>query len=148
MTCQHFTYGVDQHCHTMVGCNLRQKQLQQGQHLKKRCKLWAPTCQLEGWLVAIYLTSCTYFLYLHLAIHVLNLVLLLSCVIILEPRVLQSFIVNSKLVVKMPDSGLVIYSLGDAPRSFQLKRTQNAVLVGVFSLRLFLNQLAWLVHSE
>ena len=23
MTCQHFTYGVDQHCHTMVGCNLR-----------------------------------------------------------------------------------------------------------------------------
>ena len=39
MTCQHFTYGVDQHCHTMLGCNLRQKQLQQGQHLKKKCKL-------------------------------------------------------------------------------------------------------------
>ena len=34
MTCQHFTYGVDQHCHTMVGCNLRQKQLQQGQYLR------------------------------------------------------------------------------------------------------------------
>ena len=50
MTCQHFTYGVDQHCHTMVGCNLRQKQLQQGQDLKKRCKLWAPTWQKEmGW---------------------------------------------------------------------------------------------------
>ena len=50
MICQHFTYGVDQHCHTMVGCNLRQKQLQQGQHLKKRCKLWAPTWQQEmGW---------------------------------------------------------------------------------------------------
>ena len=31
MTCQDFTYGVDQHCHTMVGCNLRQKQLQQGE---------------------------------------------------------------------------------------------------------------------
>ena len=46
----YFTYGVDQHCHTMVGCNLRQKQLQQGQHLKKRCKLWAPTWQKEmGW---------------------------------------------------------------------------------------------------
>ena len=27
--------------------NLRQKQLQQGQHLKKRCKLWAPTWQKE-----------------------------------------------------------------------------------------------------
>ena len=49
MTCQYFTYGVDQHqhCHTKVGCNLRQKQLQQGQHLKKRCKLWAPTWQKE-----------------------------------------------------------------------------------------------------
>ena len=30
ITCQHFAYGVDQHCRTMVGCNLRQKQLQQG----------------------------------------------------------------------------------------------------------------------
>ena len=42
MTCQHFIYGVDQHCHTMVGCNLRQKQLQQGQHLKKRCSSGHP----------------------------------------------------------------------------------------------------------
>jgi len=34
----------------MVGCNRRQKQLQQGQHLKERCKLWAPTWQKEvGW---------------------------------------------------------------------------------------------------
>ena len=34
----------------MVGCHLRQKQLQQGQHLKKRCKLWAPILQKEmGW---------------------------------------------------------------------------------------------------
>ena len=41
MTCQHFSYGVVQHCHTMAGCNFRQKQ--QGQHLKKRCNLWAPT---------------------------------------------------------------------------------------------------------
>ena len=50
MTFQHFAYGVDQHCHTMVGCNLRQKQLQQGQHLKRRCKLWAPTLQKKvGW---------------------------------------------------------------------------------------------------
>ena len=50
MTCQHFAYGVDQHCRTMVGCNLRQKQLQQGEHLKKRCKLWAPTWQKKvGW---------------------------------------------------------------------------------------------------
>ena len=47
---QYFIYGVDQRCHTMVGCNLRQKQLQQGEHLKKRCKLWAPTWQKKvGW---------------------------------------------------------------------------------------------------
>ena len=50
MACQRFTYGVDQHCHTMVGCSLRQKHLQQGQHLKKSRKLWAPTWQKEtGW---------------------------------------------------------------------------------------------------
>ena len=40
----------DLRLHTMVGCNLRQKQLQQGEHLKKRCKLWAPTWQKQvGW---------------------------------------------------------------------------------------------------
>jgi len=50
MTCQHFCYGVDQHCHTLLGCNARQKQLQQGDHLKKKCQLWAPTWQKEfGW---------------------------------------------------------------------------------------------------
>ena len=47
MTCQHFTYGVDQHCHTLLGCTLRQKQLQQGQHLTRKCKLWEPTWQKE-----------------------------------------------------------------------------------------------------
>lgn len=35
----------------MAGYNLRQKQMQQGEHLKKRCKLWAPTWQKEmGWV--------------------------------------------------------------------------------------------------
>lgn len=60
MTCQHFTHGVDQHCHTLLGCTLRQKQLQQGQHLKKRCKPWAPTWQKEmGWAPeAGYLARC------------------------------------------------------------------------------------------
>ena len=47
---RHFTYGVNQHCHTLLGCNLRQQQLQQGEHLKKKCKLWAPTWQKQvGW---------------------------------------------------------------------------------------------------
>ena len=41
------TYGADQHCRTLLGCNLRKRQLQQGEHLKKKCKLWAPTWQKE-----------------------------------------------------------------------------------------------------
>ena len=50
MTCQHSVYGVDRHRHMVVGCNLRQRQLQQGEHLKKRCKSWAPTSQSAmGW---------------------------------------------------------------------------------------------------
>ena len=50
ITCQHFTYGVDQHCRTLLGCNLRQRQLQQGEHLKEKYKLWTPTWQKEmGW---------------------------------------------------------------------------------------------------
>ena len=47
MTCQHFTYCVDKHCCSMVGCNLRQKQLHQDRHLKKRCNLWARAWQKE-----------------------------------------------------------------------------------------------------
>ena len=47
MTCQHFIYRINQHRNTMLGPNLWQKQLNQGQHLKKRCKLWAPTQQKE-----------------------------------------------------------------------------------------------------
>ena len=50
MTCQHFAYGVDRHCHTLLACNLRRRQLAQGDHLKKRCKLWVPTSQSAiGW---------------------------------------------------------------------------------------------------
>ena len=39
--------GVDQHCHTLVGCNLRQKQLKQVEHLSKRCRNWTPAWQKE-----------------------------------------------------------------------------------------------------
>jgi len=50
MTCQHFAYGVDEHCRTLVGCNLRQKQLKQGDHLTKRCRQWSPAWDKEvGW---------------------------------------------------------------------------------------------------
>ena len=48
MTCQDVTYGVDKHCHTMVGCYLRQKQLQQGPQLKKHCKLWSSPLEIKA----------------------------------------------------------------------------------------------------
>ena len=32
----------------LLVCNLRQQQLQQGEHLKKNCKLWAPTGLVPG----------------------------------------------------------------------------------------------------
>ena len=47
MTCQHFTYGVDQHCLTVLGCNLRRGQLQQGEHLTKQCKYWSSVSNME-----------------------------------------------------------------------------------------------------
>ena len=50
LTCQHFTYGVDASWRTMVARKLRQQQLQQGDHLTKRCRLWCPTWQDQaGW---------------------------------------------------------------------------------------------------
>ena len=50
LTCQHFAYGVDGYCRTMVACNLKQQQLQQGDHLIKRCRHWSPTWQDQaGW---------------------------------------------------------------------------------------------------
>ena len=44
MTCQHFTYGVDDHCHTVVGCKLRQKRLGQGDQLKNAAKYGRRPC--------------------------------------------------------------------------------------------------------
>lgn len=50
LTAAPFSLTTDQHSHTMVSCKLRQKQLQKGQHMKKRCKLRAQTWRAEaGW---------------------------------------------------------------------------------------------------
>ena len=50
MTCQHFTHGVDAHCHTLLACRLRQQRLADGEHLTRRCRLWTPTWHQEaGW---------------------------------------------------------------------------------------------------
>ena len=41
MTCQHFSWGVDGHRHTLLGCTLRQGLLQHGEHLTRQCEHWA-----------------------------------------------------------------------------------------------------------
>ena len=41
ITCQHLTYGVDLQCRTILGCKLKRQQLQQGEHLLKRCEHWS-----------------------------------------------------------------------------------------------------------
>ena len=59
MVCQQVIYGDDKHCHTIVGCKLRQKQLQQRQHLRKRCKLGAPIRQKAvSWSLEACKVSC------------------------------------------------------------------------------------------
>ena len=40
MTCQHFTYVCDQHCHTLLTCALQRRQVPHGEHLTKRCRNW------------------------------------------------------------------------------------------------------------
>jgi len=39
--------GVDQCCHAIVACNLRQKQLRQDEQLAWRCRHWVPTWQKD-----------------------------------------------------------------------------------------------------
>ena len=38
MTCRHFGYGVDAHCHTLLGCNILRGLLQNGEHLTNCCE--------------------------------------------------------------------------------------------------------------
>ena len=50
LTCQHFAYGTDANCRTLLACNIRRMQLQQGQHLTKTSKLWSPHFHEQpGW---------------------------------------------------------------------------------------------------
>ena len=47
ISCAWFTYGMDGHCHTVVGCALQEVQLQQGQHLTHCCRNWKAVHQAE-----------------------------------------------------------------------------------------------------
>ena len=47
MSCAWFTYGLDAHCHTCVGCALMEALLEQGQHLTHGCRNWKPVHHVE-----------------------------------------------------------------------------------------------------
>jgi len=50
MTCQHFSYVCDQHCHTLLTCGLQRRQVPHGEHLTKRCRNWMVRREAEmGW---------------------------------------------------------------------------------------------------
>ena len=40
MTCQHFSYVCDQHCHTLLTCGLQRRQVPHGEQRSKRCRNW------------------------------------------------------------------------------------------------------------
>ena len=48
MTCQHFSYGVDAHCHTLLGCTLLGGLLQNGDHLTQRCEHWSAVTEMKA----------------------------------------------------------------------------------------------------
>ena len=47
ISCAWFTYGIDAHCHTCVGCALMQALLEKGQHLTHSCRNWKPVHHVE-----------------------------------------------------------------------------------------------------
>ena len=40
MTCQRFSWGVDGHCHTLLGCTLSRGLLKHGELLTLQCEYW------------------------------------------------------------------------------------------------------------
>ena len=50
MTCKHFSYVCDQHCHALLACGLQRRQVPHGEHLTKRCRNLMVRRQAEvGW---------------------------------------------------------------------------------------------------
>ena len=47
VSCAWFTYGMNAHCQTCVGCALMEKQLEQGQHLTHCCRNWKAVHKME-----------------------------------------------------------------------------------------------------
>jgi len=40
MTCVHFRYSCDKHCHTLLTCRAHARLIPQGSHLTSRCPQW------------------------------------------------------------------------------------------------------------
>ena len=50
MTCQHFSYATDRHCHTLLTCSLQRLLVPHGEHLTKKCRNWMVRREQEiGW---------------------------------------------------------------------------------------------------
>ena len=50
MTCQHFSYATNQHCHTLLTCALREGLILHSEHLTKKCGNWMVRREVElGW---------------------------------------------------------------------------------------------------
>ena len=50
MTCQHFAYVTDRHCHTLLTCGLQRRQIPSGEQLTKKCRHWMVRRETEvGW---------------------------------------------------------------------------------------------------
>ena len=47
ITCQHFSYGVDGHCHTLLACNLLRGRLLDGEHLTQNCQHWSSVMETD-----------------------------------------------------------------------------------------------------
>ncbi len=43
MTCVHFRYACDHHCHTLLTCTAHYRLIPQGAHLNHKCPLWHKT---------------------------------------------------------------------------------------------------------
>ena len=47
ITCQHFSYGVDAHCQTLLACKLLRGRLQDGEHLTQNCRNWSSVMETD-----------------------------------------------------------------------------------------------------
>ena len=54
MTCQHFSYATNQHCHTLLTCALREGLILHSEHLTKKCGNWMVRREDElGWCLKV-----------------------------------------------------------------------------------------------